>query len=122
VSGLADVVAVVCGLAMGGVTGYAVGRAVVGSRRRFWLAAGVGFLGCVVADVMGARFGLSWATVGSLGVLAGWLTALKYGGIAEVRVWEPRSVAADADPGASVDPDATAPAPDDAGAGRTGDA
>ena len=115
-SALADVAAVVCGLAIGGLSGYAAGRSVVASRRRFWLAAGLGIVACVALDIVGVSLDSSWIMVGSLGVMAGWLTGLKYGGIAEIRVWEPPAVVADAEPGDEAAPDADAPTREDAGA------
>ena len=124
-SGLADVAAVAGGLALGGLSGYAVGRGVVASRRAFWWAAGSGIVACVAVDILGLVLGANWLMVGSLGVMAGWLTGLKYGGIAEVRVWERPATAAEPEPeptggaGADASPDAAAPASEDAGADGT---
>jgi hypothetical protein len=126
---LLQIIAGAAGLAVGGLAGYAVGRRVVADRRAFWWAAGLGVAACVGVDMAALAIGANWLTVGSLGVMAGWLTGLKYGGIAEIRVWDSEAaeqVAAKAaaraasEEGADASPDDAVPTPEGAGTGGAG--
>jgi hypothetical protein len=115
------------GFAVGGAAGYKAGRAVVLDRRRFWIWASLGVVVCIGIDLLGLALGQDWLELGALGAMAGWLTGIKYGGIAEVRVWDPSAAAQieaqqpaaapDARPDAAADAalDATVPASEDAG-------
>jgi hypothetical protein len=119
VSTLASIAAIAVGFAAGGAAGYKAGRAVVLDRRRFWIWASLGVVVCIAIDLLGLALGQNWLELGALGAMAGWLTGIKYGGIAEVRVWDP-SAAEQIEvqqPVAAPDarPDATVPASEDAG-------
>lgn len=83
--------ALAIGFVLGAAAGYAAGSKWRG-RRRTLLALGAGAL--VVAlliDLTGYVAGRSAISNASIGLMAGLLTGIKYGGFPEIRVWEPAS-------------------------------
>jgi hypothetical protein len=87
---LIDIVAVAAGLALGAVAGFAIGQHWESDRRMLWTIASAAFATAWIVDFAGYVSGHPEIAIGSIGLMAGLLTGVKYGGFADVRVWEPR--------------------------------
>ena len=107
---LIDIGAVALGLALGCVAGFAIGQHWESERRMLWTMAGAAFVATWIVDVAGYFTGHPEVSIGSIGLMAGLLTGVKYGGFADVRVWEPRPPVADEDADAAEGENAPASA------------
>jgi hypothetical protein len=85
---LLDLLGIVVGLALGAWTGYALGKRFEARRKRLWWVVGFGFVLAGLIDAAGFAVGSSAITLGSVGLMAGFLTGVKYGGFPEVRIWD----------------------------------
>jgi len=54
---------------------------------RYWIANTVGMLLGLVLATLGSQFGLMWLWIGSLGIMAGSVSGLKYGLGKSVGIW-----------------------------------
>ena len=100
------VIAVAAGLALGAVGGYRAGRQAEGLPARYWTLNGVAFIGALGLDIAGLFVHQAWLSYGSLGLMAGLITGLKYGYSPDLRMWEMRE-APPASPGEDEAEDAT---------------
>ena len=82
---LVDIVAVAIGLALGGVAGYALGRGFEDDRRMLWTLAIAAFTTAWVVDLAGYMAGRPEVSIGSIGLMAGLVTGVKYGGFPPLR-------------------------------------
>jgi len=87
-----DIVAILAGVTVGfGASFWAGYRYGVRGRTlpesRYWIANGVGMLLGFVLASLGAQLGLLWLWIGSLGVMAGSISGLKYGLGKSVGIW-----------------------------------
>ena len=83
-----DMAAIAVGLALGGVAGYWIGSRWRGERRILWSIGGAAFASAWVVDLAGQFTGQEWLAIGSIGLMAGLISGIKYGGFPEVRIWE----------------------------------
>ena len=83
-----DILAIAAGLAIGFVAGYWIGSRYRGERRILWSLAGGAIATAWVIDLAGFVSGQQWLATGSIGLMAGLITGIKYGGFPEVRVWD----------------------------------
>jgi hypothetical protein len=83
-----DIVAIAAGLAIGFVVGYWIGSRYRGQRGILWSLAGGAIATAWVIDLAGFVSGQQWLATGSIGLMAGLITGIKYGGFPEVRVWD----------------------------------
>ena len=114
---LVDIVAVAVGLVAGAAVGYWIGRRWELQRRVLWTMAGVAFAAAWVVDLGGYIAGRPEVSIGSIGLMAGLVTGVKYGGFSPLRVLEPKVEAPDE--GAPAPRRDDAPAPEDADASRS---
>ena len=83
-----DVLAIAAGLILGAALGYWIGRKWEHDRRVLW-AMGIGaFVFASVLNFAGRLLGQEWLAIGAIGLMAGILSGVKYGGFPDVRVWE----------------------------------
>jgi hypothetical protein len=87
---LADIAAIALGLALGWWAGFAIGSRWASRRAVMWLLTGVAMLAALAVDVAGRLGGQAAISFGSLGLMAGLLTGIKYGGFPETRLWDRR--------------------------------
>ena len=90
---LVDIVAVAIGLAAGLGAGYWIGRRWEADRRMLWTMAGVAFATAWAVDLAGYVTGHPEVAIGSIGLMAGVVTGVKYGGVSPLRVLDPPPVA-----------------------------
>ena len=83
-----DIVAIAAGLAIGFVAGYWIGSRYRGQRGILWSLAAGAIATAWVIDLAGFVSGQQWLATGSIGLMAGLITGIKYGGFPEVRVWD----------------------------------
>lgn len=83
-----DAVAVAAGLALGSAVGYWIGVKFCDDRRILWSVAVAAFVSAAMINFAGQLTGRQWLEIGSIGLMAGIITGVKYGGFPEVRVWE----------------------------------
>ena len=88
---LLEIAAIIVGLALGVVAGYWIGQRWESSRRMLWTMAGLAFATVWVIDLAGYVVGRPEISVGSIGLMAGLLTGIKYGGFPEVRIWDKKA-------------------------------
>lgn len=105
---LVDIVAVAIGLVAGAAAGYWIGRRFETDRRMLWTMAGVAFATAWVVDLAGHIAGHPEVSIGSIGLMAGVVTGVKYGGFSPLRVLDPP---AGADALAPRESEAAPPAP-----------
>jgi hypothetical protein len=106
-----DMVALAGGLLLGGLGGYALGTRWRDDHRILWPVAITAFLAASILNFVGRVMGLEWLSIGSIGLMAGVTSGIKYGGFPDVRVWEkrpprPRDESADGDKSTSEDAEA----------------
>ena len=77
---LIDIASVAIGLALGGGVGYAIGRRFEDDRRMLWTLAIAAFTSAWVLDLAGYISGRPEVSIGSIGLMAGLVTGVKYGG------------------------------------------
>ena len=77
---LVDIVSVAIGLGLGGFAGYAIGRRFEDDRRMLWTLAIAAFTSAWVLDLAGYISGRPEVSIGSIGLMAGLVTGVKYGG------------------------------------------
>jgi hypothetical protein len=85
-----DMVALAGGLLFGGLGGYALGTRWRDDHRILWPIAITAFLAASVLNFVGRVMVLEWLSIGSIGLMAGVTSGIKYGGFPDVRVWEKR--------------------------------
>ena len=113
---VAIVLGIVVGLVLGALGGLRAGAWARGFAARYWTLNAAALLGSLGLDILGLFVRQPWLSYGSLGLMAGLITGLKYGYSPTLRVWE----AVDAQDGEpDVDP---ATAPDDMSAGAESEA
>lgn len=76
---LADVVAGIAGIVFGGWAGWKLVKRYGRDRKRLWALNAGSFTVCVLLCALGSSLGAMWLIVGSLALLLGTLTGLKYG-------------------------------------------
>ena len=106
---LVDIVAVAIGLAVGVAAGYWIGHRWESNRRMLWTMAGLAFATAWVVDLAGYIAGVPEVAIGSIGLMAGVVTGVKYGGFSPLK-----ALAAPPAPERS-----DAPAPEDADASQS---
>jgi hypothetical protein len=85
---MGDVITVICavlGLGLGALGGYRAGSVFSARRARFWTAVALLFALCIGAAAWALARDATWIAGGSVGVLTGGLTGLKYGSDKELR-------------------------------------
>jgi hypothetical protein len=110
---LLDIVGVVLGLAVGAVAGYAIGRRFERRRTTLWWVVAPALATVWIVDFAGYLSGHPEISLGSIGLMAGLLTGVKYGAWPQIRVWETPPVG-----GAQPPEHGDAPASEDTGAPR----
>lgn len=75
----ADIAAGIAGVALGAWAGWKLVKRYGRSRSRFWGLNAAFFVGCVSLCAVGGWMGATWLVIGSLALLLGALTGLKYG-------------------------------------------
>ena len=85
------VIGVVAGLALGAVGGYRAGLQAQGVATRYWTLNGLAFVSALGLDIAGMFVHRAWLSYGSLGLMAGLITGLKYGYSPDLRMWETRA-------------------------------
>ena len=83
-----DVMGIAVGLILGALLGYWIGTKWEQDRRMLWTMGITAFVFATVVNFVGRVFGLEWLAIGSIGLMAGILSGVKYGGFPDVRVWE----------------------------------
>lgn len=83
-----DVIAIAAGLILGALLGYWIGTTWEHDHRVLWVLGACAFVFATVVNLAGRVLGLEWLAVGSIGLMAGILSGVKYGGFPDVRVWE----------------------------------
>jgi len=83
-----DVVAIVAGLVLGAAAGYWIGAKWRDDRRIMWSMALAAFVAASILNFAGQLSGRQWLAIGALGLMAGVITGVKYGGFPEVRLSE----------------------------------
>lgn len=105
-----SIAAIAVGLVLGGVIGYWIGVTWRDNRRVLWAMAIVAFVLASVLNFAGQLTGRQWLAIGGLGLMAGIISGVKYGGFPDVRVWEKPAPGAEAPADAEGAPqDADAP-------------
>ena len=82
------VIGIVAGLAIGAIGGLRAGAWARGDAVRYWSLNAVAFLGSLGLDIVGLLVRQPWLSYGSLGLMAGLITGLKYGYSPTLRVRE----------------------------------
>jgi len=82
---LVDIAAVAVGLAAGVAAGYWIGRRWESDRGMLWTMAGVAFATAWIVDLAGYVAGYPEVSIGSIGLMAGVVTGVKYGGFSPLR-------------------------------------
>ncbi|MDR3686405.1 MAG: hypothetical protein P4L93_05580 [Coriobacteriia bacterium] len=83
-----DVIGIAVGLVLGALLGYWIGTNWEHDRRMLWVMGIGAFVLATVINFVGRVFGLEWLAIGAIGLMAGILSGVKYGGFPDVRVWE----------------------------------
>jgi energy-converting hydrogenase Eha subunit A len=82
------IAAVIVGLGVGGAIGWGVGRRWEQHRRRMWFATAVLLVAVCALDIAAISRGQFAVAYGAIGLMAGALTGIRYGGFSEIRdVW-----------------------------------
>lgn len=79
------VVAAVVGVLIGVVPGYKAGSSLAGRRLWFWVSVALVFALAIGVVGVALLAELQWLAVGTLGVLTGMITGMKYGWDSELR-------------------------------------
>lgn len=85
---LINIVAIIVGLAVGGVAGFWIGSKWREDRRIMWSVAVAAFLAASILNFAGQFSGKEWLAIGALGLMGGIISGVKYGGFPEVRAWD----------------------------------
>lgn len=83
----AVIVAVMLGLLGGLFAGLKAGEGVRGRPRAYWLLNGAAVLVFMVLDFVGLATGQLWLALGSVGLMGGAITGLKYGYNESIGLW-----------------------------------
>ena len=111
---LLDIVAVAVGLVLGGVVGYAIGRRFEDDRTMLWTLGIAAFTTAWVLDLAGRIAGQPEVSFAALGLMAGLVSGVKYGGFPPLGARGGAKADADAQPGANAAPGAQPDAQPDA--------
>ena len=82
---LVDIGAVAIGLIVGAAVGYWIGLRWESRRRTLWTIAGAAFAIAWIVDLAGYAVGHPEVSIGSVGLMAGIVTGVKYGGFSPLR-------------------------------------
>jgi hypothetical protein len=93
-----DMIALAVGLVIGGISGYAIGVHWRLERRTLWTIGIAAFVAATMLNFVGRYVGLEWLSIGSIGLMAGVTSGVKYGGFPDVRIWETRPPHTEAEP------------------------
>ena len=83
-----DMIALVVGFAAGTAVGYWIGSRFRDDRRFLWALAIAAFLSASILNFAGLLSGTQWLAIGAVGLMAGVISGVKYGGFPETRVWD----------------------------------
>jgi hypothetical protein len=83
----AAIAGVVAGLGIGIFGGLKVGEMIRGRARTYWILSGVAVLVCMALDFVGLATGQLWLALGSIGLMGGSITGLKYGYSESIGIW-----------------------------------
>jgi hypothetical protein len=82
-----DILAILAAYVGGLFAGLKVGALVRGRPASYWTLNIVAGLVCLAGDYVGLVLGLPWLALGSIGLLAGTISGLKYGYSDNIAVW-----------------------------------
>jgi len=80
-------VALIVGFAAGAAVGYWIGTRFRDDRRFLWALAIAAFMSASILNFAGLLSGTQWLAIGAVGLMAGVISGVKYGGFPETRVW-----------------------------------
>ena len=86
-SPLTAIAGVVVGLTVGIFGGLKVGELIRGRAKLYWALNGVVVLVCMLLDFAGLATGQLWLALGSVGLMGGGITGLKYGYSESIGIW-----------------------------------
>ena len=101
---VAIAIGIAAGLVLGVLGGLRAGAWSRGNAARYWSLNSAAFLGSLGLDIVGLIVRQQWLSYGSLGLMAGLITGLKYGHSPTLRVWEAPEPPADPPAGEPADP------------------
>jgi hypothetical protein len=81
------IASVVGALALGGLVGFRLGKSCGGSRRAYWAMNAAAVICCAALNFAGIIWGMRWLAYGSLGLMGGLITGMKYGYFESASVW-----------------------------------
>ena len=82
-----DILAILAAYVAGLFAGLKVGGLVRGRPASYWTLNIVAGFACLAGDYVGLVLGLPWLALGSIGLLAGIISGLKYGYSDNIAVW-----------------------------------